>query len=227
MAKKSRKARRRVDVERPLVLVLLFAVVVLFAVGGVVQGPKIARIVHSEIGMRGVEAHAPAIVKVASAAGLDPALMAGICYVESRGKLDALSSKGAMGLFQLMPSAASDAAQRLKLNPPTKAELLSNAELNARLAASHLVWLHKLEGPEWERTLVAYNAGRGKLKQWLDAAGGWERWRATRAGRSETLHYAQTCLAYAERFRARESFAPASAVPPAESTSAAAQPPRR
>ena len=63
MAKKSRKARRRVDVERPLVLVLLFVVVVLFAVGGVVQGPKIARIVHSEIGMRGVEAHAPAIAK--------------------------------------------------------------------------------------------------------------------------------------------------------------------
>jgi soluble lytic murein transglycosylase-like protein len=83
--------------------------------------------------------------------------------------------------------------------------------LNTRLAVSHLQWLHRLEGPNWERVLVAYNAGRGRLKQWLDDAGGWDAWRAARLGRSETLHYAQSCLAFAQRFRERDSFAPQTA----------------
>lgn len=204
-----RKRKQEGDRQHKLVLVLLFVVVALFAVGGVVQGPKIARIVWSELGVRQVEEHAAVFRQVGAEAGIDPALLAGICYVESRGKVDAVSNKGALGLFQLMPSAAADAARRLKTNPPTREELLSQPALNARLAASHLAWLQRNEGPDWERVLVAYNAGRGRLKQWLDEAGGWERWKAQRQGRSETLHYAQSCLAFAARFRARESFAPA------------------
>ena len=210
-AKKGSEGKKTGDAQRPLVLVLLFLTVALFAVGGVVQGPKIARIVWSELGVRHVEHHTEVFKKVGAETGIDPALLAGICYVESRGKVDAVSNKGAMGLFQLMPSAAADAARRLKLNPPTRAELLSNPELNTRLAGSHLQWLHRLEGPSWERVLVAYNAGRGRLKQWLDAAGGWDAWRAARLGRSETLHYAQSCLAFAQRFRERDSFAPQTA----------------
>lgn len=207
MSRRRKKAEGG-DAQHKLVLALLFVVVALFAVGGVVQGPKIARIVYSEIGVRQVEAHAEVFKQVGAEAGIDPALLAGICYVESRGKVDAVSNKGAMGLFQLMPSAAADAARRLKLNPPTREELLSQPLLNTRLAASHLAWLQRHEGPGWERVLVAYNAGRGRLKQLLDEAGGWERWKAQRQGKSETLHYAQSCLAFAERFRARDSFAP-------------------
>ena len=120
-----RKRKQEGDRQHKLVLVLLFVVVALFAVGGVVQGPKIARIVWSEIGVRQVEEHAAVFRQVGAEAGIDPALLAGICYVESRGKVDAVSNKGAMGLFQLMPSAAADAARRLKTNPPTREELLS------------------------------------------------------------------------------------------------------
>ena len=178
---------------------------VLLAAAAWIEGPVVVRQVTSRIGMKRVEAHAERLRAAARESGMDPCLLAGLVYVESRGRVDAVSSVGAMGLFQLMPAAASDAAQRLKLPPPTRAALLSDAELNARLGANHLKRLFELLGPDPERVLVAYNAGRGRLLEWEAAAGGWAAWRAKRVARgdSQTLAYAEDVLAFAARFRER------------------------
>ena len=75
-AKKGSEGKKTGDAQRPLVLVLLFLTVALFAVGGVVQGPKIARIVWSELGVRHVEHHTEVFKKVGAETGIDPALLA-------------------------------------------------------------------------------------------------------------------------------------------------------
>lgn len=187
-------------------LVLLLAVAVAFlAFEGAVHGPKVVRQVWSEVGVRRVEDHAAAVRAAARESRVDPCLLAGIMYVESRGRVDAVSSADALGLFQLKEAAAGDAAKRLKIPTPSRGELLSDPLLNARLAASHVAWLYRHEGPDLERVLVAYNAGRGKLKQIISDAGSFHAWRAQREldGRSETLQYARDVLRFADRFRER------------------------
>jgi soluble lytic murein transglycosylase-like protein len=185
----------------------------LLVAAGWLEGPVVARQVYALVGVRRVEAHAEVLREAALESGVDVHLLAGLVYVESRGRVDARSSAGAMGLFQLMPAAASDAAARLGLPPPTEAELLSDARLSARLGANHLRRLHQLLGPDPERILVAYNAGRSRLLGWEKDAGGWAAWRDrhARANDSPTLAYAQDVLLIAERFRERGVLAPAPA----------------
>ena len=169
------------------------------------QGPRVARQVWSLVGVHQVEAHADAIRSAAAESRVDPCLLAALMYVESRGAVDAVSHKGALGLFQLMETSAGDSAKRLGIARPTREELLSDPLLNTRLAASHLAWLIEHDGPDLERVLVAYNAGRTKVRRWERDAGGWAAWRAARvrAGDSDALTYAQQVLDFAERFRGR------------------------
>jgi soluble lytic murein transglycosylase-like protein len=206
-------------------LLLLAAGLALLVVEGAIEGPRLVRQTWSLVGVRRVEEHAGLLRAAAAESGMDPCLLAGVMYVESRGRVDAVSSAGALGLFQLMPASAGDAAKRLRLPEPSRAELLADGALNARLAASHLRWLYRLEGPELERVLVAYNAGRGKLRRWVSDAGSWRAWREQqmREGDSETLTYAQQVLEFAERFRERGVIAPPE---PAPATVQAAEPAR-
>jgi soluble lytic murein transglycosylase-like protein len=159
----------------------------------------------SAVAMRRVERHADLIRAAAEESGVDPCLLAAIMYAESRGRPDAVSKAGALGLFQLMETSAGDAARRLGVERPTREELLSDSALNARLAASHLAWLIENEGPDVERVLVAYNAGRTKLHRWIRAFGSYAAWRAAQAadGDSEVLAYARSVLELRERFAAR------------------------
>jgi soluble lytic murein transglycosylase-like protein len=131
-----RRARGKAE-DRRLFFLITIAVAIL-AIVGVSTGPKVARQVWHILGVRRVESHADAIAAAAAESGVDPCLLAAVMYVESRGKVDAVSSKDALGLFQIMPSAALDAARRLHLEEPTREQLLSDALLNTRLAADHL-----------------------------------------------------------------------------------------
>jgi len=222
-ARGSKKSRFGVPTERGWLLALLVVALGFLLFEGVVHGPKVVRQVWSEVGVRRVEGHADAIRAAALESRVDPCLLAGIMYVESRGQVDAVSSADALGLFQLKVAAAGDSAKRLKIATPTRADLLSDPVLNARLAASHVAWLYRHEGPDLERILVAYNAGRGKLKQLISDSGSFDAWRAKRDrdGRSETLQYARDVLLFADRFRERGAIVAASSagVQAADSTS--------
>jgi soluble lytic murein transglycosylase-like protein len=83
--------------------------------------------------------------------------------------------------------------------------------LNLRLAAAHLAWLMD-NSPGWslEQVLVSYNAGRGRLFQWLQRAGSFEEWvrqEERRAARGEettgSLAYARQIVAIRERLASR------------------------
>jgi len=160
------------------------------------------------VGFRRVEQYTPLIKVAALEQGLEPALLAGLVYVESTGRIAAVSSAGARGLTQLMPPAASDAATALGLPEPTPEALTTDAALNLRLGARHLAWTLKAEGDDLERALVAYNAGRTKLAGWIDEQGSYALWRerALARGDSPTLEYAWRVLAYRNTFRSRGSF---------------------
>ncbi len=219
--RKRRSSRRRTRTSRaPGASVLggrFLALVALCTLGlawlGVSQGPKLARQVWSLIGVRRVESHASVLRLAAAESGVDACLLAGVMYVESRGQVDAVSSKGARGLFQLLQPAAKDAARRLGLPEPSPELLTSDAALNTRLGAAYLDWLIGLEGPDLERVLVCYNAGRSKLARWEKELGGWENWRAAQRVRdsSGAYTYARDVLDFAQRFRERGNIvAPAS-----------------
>ncbi len=178
------------------------------------RGPG-AYVVHAvehwrdEAGLRRVVEHRERILRSAQEAEVDPYLLAGIMWSESRGVSGQTSSAGALGLMQLSRAAASDAAQRLGVPNPSEEDLLHDQDLNVRLAANHWRWLMDHRG-DWtiEAVLVSYNAGRAKLKRWIAAEGDYEAWceselRAEREGRKSTgaLTYARKTLQVAERLR--------------------------
>jgi len=200
---------------RFFVLVALGTLIVAWV--GIAEGPKFARQVWSLIGVHRVEHFAETLRAAGAESGVDPCLLAGVMYVESRGQVDALSSKDACGLFQLLPAAAGDAAKRLGLPAPSTEELLSDPVLNTRLGASHLAWLIRQDGPDLERVLVGYNAGRAKLARWEKEAGGWEVWRAKQALRdtSGAFTYARDVLEFTQKFRERGNIVPPEPVSPA------------
>ena len=177
---------------------------------GIAEGPRFARQVWSLIGVRRVEGFAELLRSAGAESGVDPCLLAGVMYVESRGEVDAVSSKEARGLFQLLPAAAGDSARRLGLPAPSDDDLVSDPVLNTRLGASHLAWLIRNDGPDLERVLVGYNAGRAKLARWEKEAGGWEAWRAQQVvrDRSGAFTYARDVLDFAQRFRERGKIVP-------------------
>jgi hypothetical protein len=87
---------------------------------------------------------------------IDPGLLSAIAQVESRECSDAVSSKGAAGLMQLMPATASEFGVEDRMDP------LQNA-----LGAARFIDYLKRERPDGKLSLAeivaAYNAGEGAV----------------------------------------------------------------
>jgi soluble lytic murein transglycosylase len=97
---------------------------------------------------------------------LDPALLSAVILEESRFNPQAISSAGARGLMQVLPSTASQIVQRIKVRPYSD-ELLFDPETNLRLGSWYLSSL--LEEFKGKETLVlaAYNAGPHVVREWM------------------------------------------------------------
>ena len=192
---------------RAILLVFVGVIFSGFAFVPALRGP-VRDALREVVGFRRVEQYSAEIDAAAREQGLEPALLAALVYVESTGRVSAVSSAGARGLTQLMPAAASDAAAALGLPQPTPEELLTDSALNLRLGSRHLAWTLRSEGGDLERALVAYNAGRGKLASWIDEQGSYALWRKRVLARGDnpTLAYAWRVLSYRDTFRSRSSF---------------------
>jgi len=140
--------------------------------------------------------------------GVDPYLLSAIMVSESSGRLGAVSSKGAMGLFQLSRTTATWRAEGLGLPVPTDEQLLSDPLLNARLGADNVAWLLDTFDGDVVRAMCAYNAGARRMKELAADEGGWEAWLATheRAGDSDILKHAFKIVRYRDEFRDRGLF---------------------
>jgi soluble lytic murein transglycosylase-like protein len=165
-----------------------------------------------------VEGHAEVIRFAAAESSIDANLLAAIMLAESGGRVGAVSSADALGLYQLQLGTARDAARWLDLPEPTRSDLLTDRLLNARLGARYLRWLSERYEGDLERMLIAYNAGPGRLDGWIEAAGGYAAWRAERvaAGNSDVLAYVAKVERTKERFAERGVIVPRAPEQPPE-----------
>lgn len=101
---------------------------------------------------------------------LDPYLLAALIRQESAFTPTAVSRAGAHGLMQLMPPTAREVARRI--GAEWDEGLLTVADANLHLGATHLAGLLRHYDNRIVPTLAAYNAGGTPVRRWLRSFGG-------------------------------------------------------
>ena len=97
-------------------------------------------------------------------------LLLAIVRQESAFAPDAMSSVGARGLMQLMPATAAGIAHKLQLQY-SLARLTADGVYNLTLGRSYLEQLLDDFGGSYALAIAAYNAGPGRVRQWLHEFG--------------------------------------------------------
>ncbi|HMJ03535.1 MAG TPA: lytic transglycosylase domain-containing protein [Conexibacter sp.] len=145
--------------------------------------------------------HEDAIREQARDKQLDPSLIAGVIYAESKFS-DSTSSAGALGLMQLLPSTAHFIADRSGGTRFTT-EDLSTPEINIAYGSWYLRYLlDRYQGNEL-LALAAYNGGMGNVDRWLaDAQTRGQRLRAADIPFPETRAYVERVLEARRDYRA-------------------------
>jgi soluble lytic murein transglycosylase len=107
---------------------------------------------------------------------LDPALIAGVIYVESRFR-DQTSHAGAKGLMQIMPATADYIARKSGGTEFVQGDL-ATPQINIAYGSWYLRYLLEHYHGNKILALAAYNAGEGKVDEWWrNAADRGERFR--------------------------------------------------
>jgi soluble lytic murein transglycosylase len=194
--RRSSKAQRRRVMRRRLIL-LGGAALAVVAVLLIVR-PFADKAVHEiALPLR----HEDIIRQQAAEKGLDPSLIAGVIYVESRFR-DQTSIAGAKGLMQLLPSTADYIASKSGGTAFQQGDL-ATPQINIAYGAWYLRYLlRKYHGNEL-LALAAYNAGEGKVDQWYRAAvaKGEDFEVATHIPFPETRDYVTRVLSVRERYK--------------------------
>ena len=100
----------------------------------------------------------------------DGAMVHAIARQESAFNPAAVSHAGARGLMQMMPATAAATARQFKLSVDTD-QLTRDPQSNARLGAAHLGHLMATHRSSPILVFAAYNAGPGRVKEWIEAHG--------------------------------------------------------
>jgi soluble lytic murein transglycosylase len=148
------------------------------------------------------------IVRYATQYDIDPYIVAAIIRVESNFQAKKTSSKGAMGLMQLMPPTAQwmRSQQRIQESEPKnwydEATNIQYGTWYIRLLTDQFVPLEVSVLDRLAILAVAYNAGPGKTAQWLQQG----LWNGTMADirripYGETRHYVERVRYYYQKFR--------------------------
>lgn len=104
------------------------------------------------------------VAEAAAQHQLDPALLNGMIWVESRFDPKAKSPAGARGLMQLMPSTAAYLAKRMG----EQSARAYDPEFNVHAGALYLAEMKQKFGDE-QLAVAAYHAGPGNVKKWVEA----------------------------------------------------------
>ena len=133
---------------------------------------------------------------------LDPSLIAGVIYVESRFR-DQTSRAGAKGLMQILPSTADYIARKSGGTRFTQGDLAS-PQINIAYGSWYLRYLLQHYHGNELLALAAYNAGEGKVDEWYrDAVAKAEDFEVTtHIPFPETRNYVTRVLDARERYRA-------------------------
>lgn len=159
-AKQQRAARRRRQA------FLFLGVLAAVSFGALLLRPLFTSAVHELTTLP--LAHEGAIREQARKKRLDPSLIAGVIYAESKFS-DSTSSAGALGLMQLLPSTAHFIAGRSGGTAFTT-EDLSTPEINIAYGSWYLRYLLDRYGGDEVLALAAYNGGMGNVDRWIAEA---------------------------------------------------------
>jgi len=100
--------------------------------------------------------------------GLDPALVAGVIYRESKFSASSRSPRGAVGLMQVLPATARFIHSQSTGPRPMPARL-GDPRVNIEYGTWYLRYLMSKYGSE-PLALAAYNGGETNLREWLARA---------------------------------------------------------
>lgn len=137
----------------------------------------------------------------ARARGLDPFFVAGLIRQESEFNPAAKSRASAYGLMQLLPATGRMLGRKEGMRA-VPASLLLNPGVSIRLGTEYLRGQLESWDGDWFRTLAAYNAGPGRVHQWLN----WANFRepiefVESIPFTETREYVQAVLRNADMYR--------------------------
>ena len=157
------KARRRAVRRRRLAALVGVAAVVVLAVA------VVAPVFHDAVKEVVLPLrHEDIIRQQAHEKHLDPALVAGVIYTESRFR-DQTSRAGAKGLMQITPDTAKF-IEHLSGGSTFELSDLSTPQVNIAYGAYYLRYLLDRYGDNEALALAAYNGGEGNVDRWVDAA---------------------------------------------------------
>ncbi len=110
----------------------------------------------------------PEFTPLAGSAGLGHVMA--VARQESEFIVRAASGAGAKGLMQILPSTAADTARKAGV-PFDYGRLVGDPAYNMQLGAAFLGQLMTAQGGSLELAAAAYNAGAGRVAQWIAAYG--------------------------------------------------------
>ena len=105
------------------------------------------------------------IIKNARANAIDPAVIAAVIYVESGFNPRAVSSRGAVGLMQVMPETGRWVGSRAG-RPEIDEKALFSHETNIYIGSWYLRYLLDQLNQDLVLALAAYNAGWNRVRDW-------------------------------------------------------------
>lgn len=111
------------------------------------------------------EAYTEFVRKYSEKYGVPEQIVYAVIKAESDFQSDAVSSMGAVGLMQLMPSVF-EWLSRDMLGESLNAEMLYSPETNIKYGTYYLSYLYNEYGI-WDTCFAAYNCGPGNVNKWL------------------------------------------------------------
>ena len=112
----------------------------------------------------------PAYTSAGNNGKLEPALLNALTRQESEFHTGSVSRAGARGLMQLMPQTAKHVAAANKMKYEA-GRLISDPSYNVTLGSAFLAQLVSGYGGSYVLSLAAYNAGPGRVTQWINEFG--------------------------------------------------------
>lgn len=145
-----------------------------------------------------IEQYKNIIQKYAQESNIPEELIMVVIEIESRGRPDGVSNKGAVGLMQVMPATMRDVVARLRIPEGD----LKEPDFNIRVGTAYLrMMLNQFKGEIW-LALAAYHAGPTRVRQWMKKLPGRSAQEVIEKGAyKQTVWYVKTVLKKQQKYR--------------------------
>jgi len=110
--------------------------------------------------------HQEIVERYSDLMNVDPNLVYAIIKRESNFRANAVSPVGARGLMQLMDATAADISQRMGFDDFSPDDIFE-PEVNIKIGVWYISHLLDIFDGNLVNALAAYNAGQGRVKEWL------------------------------------------------------------